>query len=224
MMATATRPTAAATAAPAAAEETPAESPPRRRYRTILLFGAPGSGKGTMGKALGAIPGFVHCACGDVFRTLDLSSPLGKVFVEYSSRGLLVPDDTTVALWRESIDGMVASRRFSPDRDLLVLDGIPRNAEQARILEQYIEVERVFHLVCSDEARMFERLRRRALKENRLDDASDEVIRRRWEVYEQESEPVLKCYPDSIVEPIDAIGTPIQVLHDILSRLLDTGK
>ena len=50
------------------------------RYRTILLFGAPGSGKGTAGKALGAIPGFFHCACGDVFRTLDLSSPLGRVF------------------------------------------------------------------------------------------------------------------------------------------------
>ena len=214
MIATAVRPAA----------ENIADAAPPRRYRTILLFGAPGSGKGTMGKALGAIPGFVHCACGDVFRTLDMSSALGRVFVEYSSKGLLVPDDTTVALWRESIEGMVASRRFSPDRDLLVLDGIPRNAEQARILADYIEVERVFHLVCSDEARMFERLRRRALKENRLDDASDEVIRRRWEVYERESQPVLECYPERLVENIDAFDTPIRVLHDILSRLLDTGN
>ncbi len=56
-----------------------------------------------------AIPGFFHCACGDVFRTLDLSSPLGRVFIDYSSKGLLVPDDTTIALWKESIDGQVAA-------------------------------------------------------------------------------------------------------------------
>jgi adenylate kinase len=118
--------------------------PEPHKFRTILLFGAPGSGKGTTGKALGAIPGFVHCACGDVFRTLDLTSPLGRVFVEYSSKGLLVPDDTTVALWKQSIDGLVAARRFQPERDLLVLDGIPRNLEQARILDDYIHVERVF--------------------------------------------------------------------------------
>src|SRR3954452_20076641 len=72
-----------------------------RRYRTILLFGAPGSGKGTMGKALGVIPGFAHVACGDVFRSLDLAAPLGRVFLDYSSKGLLVPDDTTIALWEE---------------------------------------------------------------------------------------------------------------------------
>lgn len=204
--------------APAVAPE--AALPPRK-YRTLLLFGAPGSGKGTIGKALGAIPGFVHCACGDVFRTLDLSSPLGKIFVEYSSKGLLVPDDTTIALWKESIDGLVATRRFVPERDLLVLDGIPRDVVQARLLDDYIDVQRVFHLECSDWERMAERLKRRALKENRLDDASDEVIRRRWDVYEAESRPVLAYYPTDIIERIDALGTPIQVLHDILGRLLN---
>nr|CAA9263253.1 Adenylate kinase [uncultured Armatimonadetes bacterium] len=206
-----------ATAPAAAPRETVAE---HRRYRTILLFGAPGSGKGTMGKALGAIPGFIHCACGDIFRNLDLRSPLGQVFVEYSSRGLLVPDDTTVALWRESIDGMFHTRRFVPERDLLVLDGIPRNLEQARILSEHIEVERVFHLECSDLDKMAKRLRQRALKENRLDDASDEVIRRRWDVYEAESRPALDFYPPDLIERVDALHSPVEVLHDILGRLL----
>jgi adenylate kinase len=201
-----------------------ASSPAPQRYRSVLLFGAPGSGKGTMGKALGAIPGFVHCACGDVFRNLDLTSDLGRVFVDYSAKGLLVPDDHTVALWRQSIDGLVFARAFVPERDTLVLDGIPRSVEQARILHQYIEVRRVFHLVCSDEDLMFERLRRRALKENRLDDASDEVIRRRWRVYEAESRPVLDFYPPEIVTEVDAIGTPLRVLHAILGHLLaDSG-
>jgi adenylate kinase len=190
-----------------------------KNYRSILLFGAPGSGKGTMGKALGAIPGFVHCACGDVFRNLDLTSPLGKTFIEYSAKGLLVPDDYTIALWKETVDGWVATRTLLPERDVLVLDGIPRNLEQARILDQFIQVEKIFYLVCSDEDLMIERLRRRALKENRWDDASDEVIRRRWAVYEEETRPVLDFYPSGVVQQVDAIGTPVQVLHTILGHL-----
>ena len=51
------------------------------KYRSILLFGAPGSGKGTQGKILGAIPHFFHCACGDVFRNLRTDSELGRIFV-----------------------------------------------------------------------------------------------------------------------------------------------
>ncbi len=107
-----------------------------------------------------------------------------------------------------------------PDRDLLILDGIPRDESQAFMMDEYITVKRVFHLHCSDTARMAERLKRRALKENRLDDASDEVIRRRWEVYEHESRPVLEHYGPDMVELVDALGSPVQVLHDLLGRLL----
>lgn len=203
----------------ASPHETPA--PPSTKYRTLLLFGAPGSGKGTMGKALGSVPGFVHCACGDVFRTLDYSSPLGRIFAEYSSKGLLVPTETTIGLWKESIDGLVATRRFAPERDLLVLDGIPRDVDQTRLMERYIDVRRIFHLECPDRRMMAERMRRRALKENRLDDASDEVIARRWEVYESETRPVLGYYAPEIIERINAQHTPVEVLHDILGRLVE---
>lgn len=193
-------------------------------YRTILLFGAPGAGKGTVGKALGAIPGFVHVACGDVFRNLDITSTIGKSFVEYSARGLLVPDDTTIELWYEHIQSLVATHRFFPDKDLLVLDGIPRNAEQAKIMDRYIKVEHIFHLVCNDEQQMLQRLRKRALKENRLDDASDEVIQRRWRVYEQESQPVLDHYKPDVVQKIEAMVTPVEVLYQILGRLITKPK
>ncbi|MBC7806510.1 MAG: nucleoside monophosphate kinase [Akkermansiaceae bacterium] len=190
------------------------------KYRTILLFGAPGAGKGTVGKALGVIPGFLHMACGDVFRNMDLSTPLGRRFIEFSSKGLLVPDDSTIALWKVNIDGLVGTHTFRPDRDILVLDGIPRNVEQAKIMSHYITVERVFYLVCSDEALMIERLQRRAMKENRLDDASEEVIRRRWRVYEEETEPVLRYYPSEVIERVDAVGPPVKVIHDVLGRVI----
>ena len=71
---------------------------PDKKYQTILLFGAPGAGKGTQGSILAQVPGFHHISTGDMFRTLDIHSELGKIFFEHSSKGELVPDEVTIAL------------------------------------------------------------------------------------------------------------------------------
>ena len=188
-------------------------------YQSILLLGAPGSGKGTQGMVLGKIPGFYHCACGDVFRSLDPTSPFGKAFIQYSSKGQLVPDDVTIGLWTLQLEAMVQTGRFRPATDYLVLDGIPRNVNQAKILTSKLKVHRVFHLDCPDKSKVHERLRRRALKENRLDDMSDEVIRRRQEVYENETRPVLDFYGEKLVTDVDSSQLPYQVLRDILTAM-----
>lgn len=187
-----------------------------QRYQTILLFGAPGAGKGTQGKILGQIPGFYHLSCGEVFRTLDVSSRLGRIFQEYSSRGELVPDDVTVDMWCENMHARTILSEYKPHVDLLVLDGIPRNVKQAKLLEKHIQVLKVVHLVCPDKEAMIQRLRRRALKENRVDDAKEDVIRRRWDIYEKETAPVLAYYDKSIVRTVDAMGSPASVLQHIL--------
>ena len=149
------------------------------KYHTYFLFGAPGSGKGTQGRSLGSIPRFFHCACGDVFRTLDTRTKVGRAFLEYSSKGQLVPDEITVELWRAHIDAAVDAHEFKPDIDVLVLDGIPRNVGQAEIMDTMIDVQKVFHLSCPNRDALFTRLKKRALKDNRLDDANEEVIKRR---------------------------------------------
>ena len=186
------------------------------KYRTILLFGAPGSGKGTQGKILGTIPNFFHCACGDVFRNLAMDSEIGKIFVEYSSRGQLVPDEQTIQLWRESIETNTRTGRFRPEQSTLVLDGIPRNVHQAEMLEDTLEVIAVFFLRCTKPENLIQRLQRRALKENRLDDANLEVIRERLKTYEKETKPLLNYYGRKLVHRIDADQTPVEVLSDIL--------
>jgi adenylate kinase len=187
------------------------------RYKTILLFGAPGAGKGTQGKILGQIPGFFHLACGDVFRSLDVSSDLGKEFLAYSSRGELVPDDLTIRMWQQNVHAQTVLSRYKPRTDLLILDGIPRNLGQARAMDQHIEVLEVIHLVCPDLEQMVSRMRRRALKENRLDDADERVIRRRFDVYHAETAPVLKHYDPKIVREVDAMGSPSSVLQKVLT-------
>ncbi|PAW90731.1 MAG: adenylate kinase [Pedosphaera sp. Tous-C6FEB] len=186
------------------------------KLRTILLFGAPGSGKGTQGKILGTIPNFYHCACGDVFRNLNADSRLGRVFLEYSSRGELVPDEATVDLWRNNIQANTMLGRFNPERDTVVLDGIPRNASQAQMLQGTLDVRALLHLTCPDMDKMVARLQRRALRDNRLDDANLDVIRNRLQVYDHETKPVLDFYGPDVVHNIDATQTPVEVLRDIL--------
>jgi adenylate kinase len=190
------------------------------KYRTYLIFGAPGSGKGTQGRTLGMIPRFFHCACGDVFRSIDTRTPLGKAFIEYSSKGQLVPDEITVELWRVSIQLCVESHRFLPDLDYLVLDGIPRNVSQADLMDPFIDVKKVFHLSCPDRDKIVERLKKRAIKDNRLDDANEEVIRQRLETYERESKPLLEHYGNDLIVNVDATKPPVVVLNMIISQMV----
>lgn len=189
------------------------------KYRTVLLFGAPGSGKGTQGKILGSIPSFFHFACGDAFRNLRIEDPIGKTFIEFSSKGQLVPDEATIALWAKNIKASTADGEFDPIRDTLVLDGIPRNVNQARMLADTLDVKAVFYLACADQTKMVERLQRRALRENRLDDANLEVIRKRLETYARETRPVLDFYGAGVVHEIDATQPPVTVLRTILDTL-----
>jgi adenylate kinase len=190
------------------------------RYKSILLFGAPGSGKGTQGKILGSIPGFYHSATGDIFRSLDLQSEMGRVFWEYAGKGQLVPDELTIKLWRQYIKGLEMINQFHPTSEILVLDGIPRSVKQAQLLEDTIDVVKVIHLVCSDMNKMVERLRRRALRENRFDDASDEVIRKRFEVYDRETKPVLEYYAADKVVTVEATQSQIRVLSQLVQVLV----
>lgn len=196
---------------------TPPVTPPKRP--AFIILGAPGSGKGTQGQILGRVPRFFHCACGDVFRSLDTRTALGRQFVDYSSRGELVPDELTIALWKAQIDNLSDAYVYKPDIDFLILDGIPRNVRQAEILSRYIEVHQVFHLSCPDRNELARRMRKRALKDNRIDDASDKVIDQRIATYEAETKPILDYYPDNLVTNIDATQPPVKVLAEMIQRI-----
>lgn len=186
----------------------------------FLILGAPGSGKGTQGKILGSIPRFFHCACGDVFRSLDTRTAIGQRFVHYSSRGELVPDELTIELWKAQVDNWRESHVYKPDIDFLVLDGIPRNVPQAQMISEFLEIHQVFHLSCPNREELARRMRKRALKDNRMDDASDRVIQQRITTYEAETKPILEYYSPALVTDIDATQPPVKVLNDIISKVV----
>jgi len=193
---------------------------PEPPYRAVLLFGAPGVGKGTQGQRLGRLPHFVHLSTGEMFRSLDTNSPLGREVRNYTERGELVPDELTIRIFRDAMQRLIASHRFDAKQDTLVLDGIPRNINQCRILDKEIRVVRVLHFVSSNEEAMVARMKRRAQLEGRKDDADETVIRHRFEVYRRETEPLLGHYRSDLILEIDALGTPDEVAAAIEKGLL----
>jgi adenylate kinase len=189
-------------------------------YPSILLIGPPGVGKGTQGKILGSIPGFFHLATGDMFRGLDKESEIGMEFTRYSSQGLLVPDFLTVRLWQQHVEQLIANDMYSPASDILLLDGIPRSEPQAEMMGDHIDPFLVIHLVCENIDEMVARMQKRATEQGRPDDADESVIRRRFEVYSEQTAPVLACYNDDIIANIDALGTQAEVLQRILNAVV----
>lgn len=190
------------------------------KYKAFIFIGAPGCGKGTQGEIVGTIPRFYHFSMGDAFRSMDTRTSIGQEFVSYSRRGELVPDELTIRYFKTQVDARADLHMFKPDIDILLLDGIPRSVEQAELLEEHINVLQLFHLSCPDRAELITRIRKRSLKEGRIDDASEEVIQRRIRTYEQETKGLLEHYSDRRAD-IDANQVPVKVTHDILSVVLN---
>ena len=191
------------------------------KYRTILLFGMPGSGKGTQGAVLGQLPDLVHVSCGDIFRRLPKSGELGREIVHYTAHGALVPDDLTVRIWERHIKILELQEFLLHDQHTLVLDGLPRNYAQAERLDAMLDVIQIFHLQITDTEKATERLRARALRENRLDDMNEDVIRRRLQIYYDETYDTLRFYDPELIYDVNASQRPLDVLRDIINRLAE---
>ena len=190
------------------------------KYKAILLFGAPGSGKGTQGKVLGQVPGYMHSSTGDMCRALDKNSEMGKLSASYASKGQLVPDEFTINLWKQHMAGLVAAKKFDAENGIVIMDGVPRNVKQAELLKDTIDVVKIIYLETANLDKFVARLKARAIKEGRADDADDNVIRNRMSVYANETEPVLKVYPPGVVTRVEADQPILSVLKDVVAALI----
>ncbi len=192
------------------------------KFQTVLLFGGPGSGKGTQGGVIAGFPNIRHLAMGDIFRSLDKQSDIGREFLSYSTKGLLVPDELTIRVWKKHVEDRIQTGDIKPEYHILLLDGIPRTTEQVTLLSPLIDVLQIIHFLIRDESVLVERLKGRALKGNRPDDANESVIRERLKVYNESTAPVLNAYDASLVTEINADQSPFAVLRDVAGCLAET--
>ena len=158
----------------------------------ILLLGPQGSGKGTQAKLISQTYGIPQVATGDMIREIkELDTELGRRVKEIYDRGDLVDDATIVELIESRLDRGDTIPGF-------ILDGFPRNTPQAEALDELLarlgrDLDVVFELQIGDREVLLERLARRATEEGRTDDTPD-AIRKRLEIYERETAPLVEYY------------------------------
>ena len=196
-------------------------------FRSILLFGPPGAGKGTLGKFLSSAGNHYHLSSGDIFRGLSPESEAGKVFHRYAGKGKLVPDEVTIEIWHHFVGGLIATNSYFPHEQFLLLDGLPRTVRQVSLIEPYVEVMKIIVLEMGSIEELVSRLHRRALIERRVDDFDEKILRMRMQVYEDETVKVLGHYPDHLIARFNADQPPLNILRDVLvdlSELLSHSK
>ncbi|MGY2873678.1 adenylate kinase [Marmoricola sp. URHA0025 HA25] len=181
----------------------------------ILIMGPPGSGKGTQAVAIAEHHRVPAISTGDIFRAnVDAGTPLGRVAREYMEAGEYVPDSVTTAMLRERVD--------RPDcRQGFILDGYPRTMAQVAALDEILEETahelRAVLALDVDRSDLVDRLVLRAATDGRTDDTED-VIRRRLELYTEETGPLLAEYDSrGVLVRLDGSGTRA----DVAARVAD---
>lgn len=187
----------------------------------IVLIGPPASGKGTHGKILGQLPGFLHFSMGQVFRSRvardAAERQLMQDMFQKTSKGFLVPDDIAIRMFDESIQSLLHSGGYQPSQQILILDGFPRTGAQASVVLDRMDVLVVFEFLCTDEE-IFHRIRGRAVKEGRADDATEDIVRTRLQVYRGEL-PAMREVLGSKIIPLDTNRPAHRVLQELLEHI-----
>jgi adenylate kinase len=181
----------------------------------LIMMGPPGAGKGTQARVVADHFGIPAISTGDIFRTnVSQGTPLGKKAQEYMDQGEYVPDEVTNLMVRNRIDEPDAEPGF-------LLDGYPRTLAQVEELDGMIkftghELDAVVVLTVDSEE-LVSRLLARAVTDGRSDDTED-VIRRRQEVYAEQTEPLIGVYRDrNLLVEVDGMGE----VDDVTKRIFD---
>lgn len=187
--------------------------------KNLILFGPPGSGKGTQAALLVDKFNLLHISTGDLFRyEMGNDTPLGKEAKSYIEKGQLVPDEVTIGMLRNKVEA-------NPDVPGYIFDGFPRTIAQSEALDALLkeletEVASLVMLDVEDEE-LVSRLLNRGKTSGRADDTDESIIRNRIEVYNSETAPVFDFYDkQNKSKKINGIGS-IEDIHGRLAELVN---
>ena len=182
----------------------------------LILFGPPGSGKGTQAKTIVSKFDLTHISTGDLFRyEIGNDTPLGLEAKSYMDKGELVPDSVTIGMLENKLN-------MSPNPNGYIFDGFPRTIDQAKALDEILTkretgVSHLIALTVHDEE-LVKRLLERGKTSGRVDDQNEVVIRNRIVEYNAKTKPVFDYYAEQeLAHKVDGIGD----IPDIFNRIYD---
>ena len=182
--------------------------------KNIIIFGAPGSGKGTQSDKLIDKYGLNHISTGDVLRAeIKKGTELGKTAQQYIDQGQLIPDDLMISILASVYDG------FGRDHKGVIFDGFPRTIPQAEALKQMLSErgDKVAAMLELDvpEDELMKRLLLRGQQSGRADD-NEETIKKRLVVYRQQTQPLIEWYrQEGLHHHVDGLGELERIFSDI---------
>lgn len=190
--------------------------------KNIILFGPPGSGKGTQAVMLQEKFNLVHISTGDLFRSeMKENTELGKLAKDYMAKGELVPDEVTVGMLSNKVDQ-------NPDAQGFIFDGFPRTIKQAEALDDLLstkgtEIYKLLALEVTDEE-IVDRITNRGKTSGRADDLNVDIIMNRIKVYNDTTKPVFDYYAEKGRSyKVDGMGT-IEEIQKRLSSSINEEK
>ena len=185
----------------------------------LILFGAPGSGKGTQAPLLVEKYGLIHISTGDLFRyEIQNNTPLGLEAKSYMSKGALVPDSVTIGMLRNKVVSHPEAKGF-------IFDGFPRTVPQAEALDQLLtelntSIDLLLEMTIDDEI-VISRILSRGKTSNRADDQDVTTIQNRLNTYRAETMPVAEYYAkQQKTRKINGLGE-INGVFNLLSAVID---
>lgn len=184
----------------------------------LILFGPPGSGKGTQASKIAAKYGLVHISTGDLFRhEMNNNTPLGLQAKEYMAKGELVPDSVTIGMLLNKIEAHAQAGGF-------IFDGFPRNINQSQALDELLaKLNSKIHLLISlevPEDEIVKRILLRGESSGRVDDNDENIIRNRFAVYLQETAPVYEYYGKKDVSiTLPGVGSIDSIFQSICNQI-----
>lgn len=186
----------------------------------LILFGPPGSGKGTQSEKIVEKFGLIHLSTGNLLRQeIQDKTPLGLEAKNFMDKGQLVPDEVVIGMIDSSLEKHPLAKGF-------LFDGFPRTVAQAEALDKLLAFKKTS--ICKvlalqvDEDELVHRLLKRGQTSGRTDDTDETVIRKRFAVYKHETEPVAEYYKEKgKFEVIRGVGSIDQIFHS-LSTAIET--
>jgi len=185
----------------------------------LILFGPPGSGKGTQAARLVGKYDLLHISTGDLFRyEMGNNTPLGQKAKSYIEKGSLVPDEVTVGMLRNKVEA-------NPDVKGYIFDGFPRTIAQAEALDKLLaeKAQSISGLIMLDvpDEEIVKRILERGKTSGRADDNDEDTIRKRITVYQEETAPVYDYYKQKgKAFKLNGLGT-IEEIFDRLTKQIE---
>ncbi len=186
--------------------------------KNVVIFGAPGSGKGTQSDKMIAKYGFEHISTGDVLRNeIKNGTPLGTTAKDFIDKGQLIPDELMIDILASVYDS------FGKDHKGVIFDGFPRTIPQAEALKKMLEERghKVAAMIELDvpEEELMKRLLLRGQQSGRSDD-NEETIKKRLNVYHSQTAPLIEWYKkEGVHNHIDGLGELERIFTDVCSVL-----